>query len=413
VSELSRNQLISLFLVLLSIFFVAGCAADEPTPIVTAVSHITNTPTHTPQPSATLTTTPTETAVPTATFTAVPQPTETAMPTPLPTNAPIPEPVWSILFTGRSCSKSATDCTEGQDMSPSMEYMIYSDGTGLRPFSDIEGIPHDLITVEFIVLSPDQSRVAFYSGDKFMLGDVGGDIYSEVAADISHFYPFSFYGNDLNCLAGFDDALENGEVVVTLYKGCIGDTEPTLVETTVLPTSREGSHYLLSPEGDKWAAYTIGNSTLDEQAVLHVHKIGDSNPPQPIFQQQSPSCTSSMHWQDNETLEFLYAECDNTHDRMTYFYVTDWEGKVLTTRYELPALKVPHPVRASFYTAETGDWFADNNLFIFSVSRNGSPSPEFNGLYVLNLTTGEVQQILSNTVVFAIRAWLPLSTNEE
>ncbi|MCZ7665758.1 MAG: hypothetical protein M5U34_00260 [Chloroflexi bacterium] len=136
--------------------------------------------------------------------------------------------------------------------------MIYSDGTGLRPFSDIEGISHDLITVEFIVLSPDQSRVAFYSGDKFLLGDVGEDTYSEVAADISHFYPFSFYGDDPNCLAGFDDELENGEVVVSLYKSCIGDAEPTLIETTVLPTNRTGEQYLFSPEGDKWAVYTRG-----------------------------------------------------------------------------------------------------------------------------------------------------------
>ena len=394
-----RSTCIAPFMLFLALLFLMGCQSTTPAPASPLPPTPETVPTSTPLPQ------PTETTMPTH--------TPTILPTSLPTNTPTPEPIWSILFTGRSCSKTATDCTEGQDMSPSVEYMIYSDGTGLRPFSEIEGIPHDLITVEFIVLSPDQSRVAFYSGDKFMLGDVGEDTYSEVAADIYHFYPFSFYGNNLNCLAGFDDELENGEVVVTLYKSCIGDTEPTLVETAVLPTSREGAQYLLSPEGDKWAAYTIGNSTLDEQAVLHVHKIGDSNPPQPVFQQQSPTCTSSMHWQDNETLEFLYAECDNTHDRMTYFYVTDWEGNTLTTRYELPALKVPHPVRASFYTVATGDWFSDNNLFVYSISRNGSPPSKFNGLFVLNLTTGEVQHILSDTVVFAIRAWLPVTTTLE
>ena len=395
---------------ILSLTFIVGCqvtqrptASATPTAAVVAANTI----------PAVSTEEPTLESVETATSTTAPQPTETAMPTPLPTYTPTPDPVWSILFTGRSCSKTATDCTEGQDMSPSMEYVIYSDGTGLRPFNEREGIPHDLITVEFIVLSPDQSRVAFYSSDKFMLGDVGGDTYSEVVADISHFYPFSFYGDDPNCLAGFDDEPENGDVVVSLYKSCIGDAEPALVETAVLPISRTVAQYLLSPEGDKWAAYTMGNSTLDEQAVLHVHKIGDSNPPQLIFQEQTPTCTNSMHWQDNETLEFLYAECDNTHDRMTYFYVTDWEGKALTTRYELPALEVPHPVRASFYAVATGDWFSDNNLFIYSISRNGSPPSEFNGLFVLNFTTGEVQQILFDTVVFAIRAWLPVTTTLE
>ncbi len=235
---------------------------------------------------------------------------------------------------------------------------------------------------------------------RFWIGDVGGDSFAEVPGNAGGFWPYSFYGNDPNCLAGFNDEMENGEVVVSLYKSCIGDAEPTLVETAVLPISRPVSRYLLSPEGDKWAAYTMGNSTLDEQAVLHVHKIGDSNPPQPVFQKQTPTCTNSMHWQDNETLEFLYAECDNTRDRMTYFYVIDWEGKVLTTRYELPALQEPpseSSISTNYYTPESGDWFADNNLFVFSISRGGSPTPAFNGLYVLNLTTGETEQILSNS----------------
>ncbi|MCZ7665759.1 MAG: hypothetical protein M5U34_00265 [Chloroflexi bacterium] len=78
-----------------------------------------------------------------------------------------------------------------------------------------------------------------------------------------------------------------------------------------------------------------------------------------------------------------------------------------------PHWKYPHPVRASFYIAEIGDWFSDNNLFVYSISRNGSPSPEFNGLFVLNFTTGEVQQILSDTSVFAIRAWLPVTATLE
>lgn len=184
---------------ILSLVFIVGCGAVQTTAAPTAPTAAVAVATTT-LAAATEEPTPDSVKTATATSTPVPLPTETAMPTPSPTNTPTPDPVWSILFTGRSCSKSATDCTEGQDMSPSMEYMVYSDGKGLRPFSDIEGIPHDLITVEFIVLSPDQSRVAFYSGDKFMLGDVGGDIYSEVAADISHFYPFSFYGNDLGSI---------------------------------------------------------------------------------------------------------------------------------------------------------------------------------------------------------------------
>lgn len=412
---------------ILSLAFIVGCQVAQPTiapatpTVAVAVANTTvAAATEAPLPDRV------ETAVATATSTPLPLSTETAMPTPIPTNTPTPEPVWSILFTGSPCITTLSDCSSSPDSLPSDNYFIYSDGTELQILSEMD-IPYPWEdaammgdTVETIQLSPDRKRVAYMEDDnqgnfRFWIGDVGGDSFVEVPGNAEGFWPYSFYGNDPNCLANFDEELKNGEVVVSLYKSCIGDTEPTLVETAVLPTSRKGkgAQYLLSPEGDKWAAYTIGNSTLDEQAVLHVHKIGDSNPPQPIFQQQTPSCTSSMHWQDNETLEFLYAECDTTRDRLTYFYVTDWEGKALITRYELPALEVPHPVRASFYTVDIGDWFEDNNLFAFSISRFGGPTPAFNGLYILNLTTGEVQQILSNYRAFALRSWLPLSTSEE
>ncbi len=408
---------------ILSLAFIVGCQVAEPTtapatPTVTVAVANTTLAAATEEPMLDRV----ETA--TATSTSLPLPTETAMPTPLPTFTPTPDPVWSILFTGSPCFATASDCSPSPDSPPTDNYFIYSDGTELQLLSEM-GIPYNMEdtammgdTVETIQLSSDLKRLAYMEDDnhghfRFWIGDVGGDSFTEVPGNAEGFWPYSFFGDDPNCLAGFDDELENGEVVVSLYKSCIGDTEPALVETVVLPLSRTGSQYLLSPEGDKWAAYMIGNSTLDEKAVLHVHKIGDSNPPQPIFQQQTPTCTSSMHWQDNQTLEFLYTRCDTTRDRLTYFYVIDWEGKALTTRYELPALEVPHPVRASFYTVDIGDWFADNNLFVFSISRYGGPSPAFNGLYILNLNTGEVQQILSNTVVFAINVWLPATTHIE
>ena len=420
---LDYRRLLSFFFLLVGFFFMVGCAADEQVFTPTAVIPLPETPTQIPPPSATFTIRATETAVATATSTTVPLPTSTS----IPTNTPIPDPVWSILFTGSPCSVTASDCSSAPDSLPSDNYFIYSDGTGLQLLSEI-GIPYNMEdtammgdTVETIQLSPDRKRLAYMEDDnqghfRFWIGDVGGDSFTEVPGNAEGFWPYSFFGNDPNCLAGFNDEMENGEVVVSLYKSCIGDAEPTLVETAVLPINRTVSRYLLSPEGDKWAAYTMGNSTLDEEAVLHVHKIGDSNPPQPIFQKQSPTCTSSMHWQDNETLEFLYAECDNTRDRMTYFYVIDWEGKVLTTRYELPALQEPpseSSISTNYYAPESGDWFAGNNLFVFTISRGGSPTPAFNGLYILSLTTGEVQQILSNYSVFALRSWLPLSTSEE
>jgi hypothetical protein len=399
------------------LFLVVGCTTKQATPLPpTAVAE------------SVVTTIPTDTAVlPTATSEPTLTATDTAVPTPIPTDTPTPDPVWSILFTGSPCSATASDCSPSPDSPPTNNYFIYSDGTELQLLSEMD-IPYtweDAITtadlVEVIQLSPDRKRMAYMEDDnqgnfRFWIGDVGGDSFAEVPGNAEGFWPYSFYGNDPNCLAGFDEQKEDDVITTKLYKSCIGDTEPTLIDTAVLPAIREGAYYLLSPEGDKWAAYTIGNSILGEQATLHVHKIGDPNPPQPIFQKQSPTCTRSMHWQDNETIEFVYAICSNSKDRPIYFYVIDWEGKELTTRYEMPAIQEPpsaSSISTNYYAPVIGDWFGDNNLFAFSISRFGGPTPAFNGLYILNLTTGEVQQILSNYAVFAVRSWLPLSTREE
>jgi hypothetical protein len=358
-----------------------------------------------------------ETAVPTATSTPLPLPTETAMPTPLPIYTPTPDPVWSILFTGNACSKTATDCTDGPDTPPSIEYMIYSDGTGMLPLSEIEGIPHNIITVNSLVLSPDQSRVAFYSDGKLLLGDVGGNTYSEVATGEFSFSPHSFYREDPNCLAGFDEQKENGVITTKLYKSCIGDTEPTLIDTAVFPSEYAGLTYLLSPQGDKWLVYSKGvRGSDDETAYLYTKEIDDSTSLQPIFQKQGVSCSHAIHWQDNETIEFVYALCGDSKDRPIYFYVIDWEGKEITTRYELSALQEPpseSSISTNYYAPESGDWFADNNLFVFTISQGGGPTPAFNGLYILNLTTGETEQILSNYRVFTVRSWLPVTTSME
>jgi hypothetical protein len=260
------------------------------------------------------------------------------------------------------------------------------------------------------------SKVQIYTGDKFLLADVGGDTYSEIAANISHFYPFSFYGDDPTCLAGFDDELENGEVVVTLYRSCIGDTEPTLIDTAVLPIAHTRLQYSLSPKGDKWLVYDLGLFGGDAPAALYVKEVmGASNLPQQIFQEEIASCTPSIHWQDNETIEFLFANCLN-NDLATYFYVIDWKGQELNLRYALPALEIPPSesyASIRYYGPATGDWYADDNFFIFSPSSTGSLPPGFNGLYVLNLITGEVQQILFDTSVFAVKTWLPATTTIE
>lgn len=381
-----------------------GCAADEPMP----------TPTHMPKPSATFTMRATETAVPTATSTSVPLPTETTTPTPLPTNTPTPDPVWSILFTGNPCSATASDCSSSPDSPPSENYFIYSDGTGMLPLSEIEGIPHNTITVNSLVLSPDQSRVAFYSGGKLFLGDVGGDTYSEVATGEFSLSPHSFYGEDPNCLAGFDEQKENGVITTKLYKSCIGDTKPTLIDTAVFPSEYAGLTYLLSPQGDKWLVYNRGvRGGGDGTAYLYTKEIDNSTSLQLIFQKQGVSCARAIHWQDNETIEFVYALCGDSKDRPIYFYVIDWEGKEITTRYVLPALQAPlseSSVSTNYYAPESGDWFADNNLFVFTI--RGGP-PAFNGLYVINFTTEQTEQILSNYGIFTVHSWLPLSTNQE
>ena len=347
---------------------------------------------------------PTPETVPTST--PLPLPTETTMPTLVPTilpsTTPTPDPVWSILFTGNPCSATASNCSPSLDSPPTNNYFIYSDGTELQLLSEI-GISYNMEdtaamadNVEVFQQSPDLKRLAYMEDDnqghfRFWIGDVGGDSFAEVPANAEGFWPYSFYDDDPNCLAGFDEQKEEGVITTKLYKSCIGDTEPTLIDTAVFPSEYTGLTYLLSPQGDKWLVYNRGvRGGGDETASLYTKEIDDSTSLQPIFQQQGVSCSHAIHWQDNETIEFVYAICSNSKDRPIYFYVIDWEGKELTTRYELPALQEPpseSSISTNYYAPEIGDWFGDNNLFAFSISRFGDPTPAFNGLYILNLNT--------------------------
>lgn len=81
---LKLTRFLSFFFLLSGVFFVMGCAGDEPMPTPKAVISLTETPTQTPPPSATFTMRATETAVSTATPSVTPTniPTETLPPTP-------------------------------------------------------------------------------------------------------------------------------------------------------------------------------------------------------------------------------------------------------------------------------------------------------------------------------------------
>ena len=408
-----KMNIVLLYVIALSLTLLGtvACQPDQPTPqpvIQTEVAII--------QPTATA---PPATLPPTFTATPAP-PTETPLPTIEPTPFPTATAVWNILFLGTPCYPTASDCEAYRDTPPSEHYSIYSDGNNMQLLSML-GIPYNDVDKPLrIALSPNRKQIAYVDEDKHVwIGDVDSNNFTKIHENADPFSVLAFWGNDPNCLVNFGEQRRDGELIVSLYKNCIDYSEPILIDTAIVPLTVGYTSlfkYRLSPEADKWLLYRVGRYNEGNEVVLYVKEIGDTHLPELIFQKQPRSCSESIHWQNNETIEFLYAVCGSADaDYVTYFYVIDWEGKELQTRYVLPPIK---HVRSGgnisdYYAPEFGDWFADNNLFAFSISWTGNPPPLFNGIYVLNLTTGELQQIVSNIRVGVIRPWLPVITNTE
>ncbi len=389
---LKLSRFLSIFLLLSGVFFVAGCAADEPMSM----------PTHTPKPSATFMIRVTETAVATATFTAVPQPTETKMPTSLPTFTPTPEPVWHIFFSGAPCAATIMICdsnlfmgTEGGD------YTINSDGSGFMPVADLPTMP---TTINFVQFSPDGTQMAYtqYQDETrenrvIRLLNLDGSSPIDLGIQPSDWADIQFLPEP-DCLAifrraGREDPLPEAETL-TIEKWCVNQP-PQLLEMVEFPELVPGWGYTwgdfkLSPDGN----YLYGYSQEHEgNMALYLHRMGETSPPTLLYQLPPKYKYSepSRWWPDNQTIEFIAIDYPET-----IFYTTNRVNGETNIRLTTTGSAISSP----------GEWSPGGGEFVF-VYHGPNPEPAVSGLYIINLESGERRQLLDEFYSMAIRIWDP------
>jgi hypothetical protein len=419
---------------LFALLWPAACAPGpmefEPTLRATATAESTPLPTGTVEAVETAMATLEPTPAPPATMPATEMP---ALPTktPIATVAATPTEMpftdvspWRILF-------EAVICDEGECISmltqefPSMQYLINSDGSELTPLVEMGPREQDFLrTVKYTRYSSDHSWMAYLAE---------GHIYWTMNSSGSQLsftpVPASFRGMDFlpdnECLAVYIEQSENDNVQMSeilIQKVCPDGTDVPLDWIQLPKTPRPTwFNYRLSPDGTKLLAY--GLMPEDRTPVIFVKGIGQEQParliyngfsPCPEEERQRPHAQSpnnrivNARWQpDNETIEFLLiALCHNADQSqgarvMNAFYTIGWQGESLSPRllYEQEQFAGKYET----VVMETGDWSPDGQVFVFTY-QEGLDS-EHSGLYILNLNTGAIYQILENFLIWEILIW--------
>jgi hypothetical protein len=388
---------------------IVGCTPTETVPLsVTrpiAQTTVTDTPapaipTNTASPAATPTVTTitlspaaTDPAMPT--WTREPSPTPTVTATLTATPPPLSGPVWRIQFRGQPCPDEEGDCSRYSSYLnhvPSEDYIINSDGSGFATLAEA-GIFLENYGRFYLFpnsFSPDGSYIAFATSNCIYVSDPAGDNPICLAPDSPFPSGYRFLP-DGSCLMTYFRVLEIPFAQVRLEKNCI-DQEPEIIgffDFVDLPD--HPVVYELSPQGDVLLAH---GRMADGELRLYVQEIDQPTPPHLLFTYPNEDLSGhivAVRWlPDGSAIEFLLrTQSDNT------FYRVSRDGGNITTGVSLPEQ----------FQAELGDWSPDGQQFAFShVEEDGTKS----GLYIIDVQTGEWQQILSDFHMSStrVRAWL-------
>jgi hypothetical protein len=213
------------------------------------------------------------------------------------------------------------------------------------------------------------------------------------------------------------DLLENACVVlyeydrtsstnsVTVEQVCPDDAGLRELGTVVFPGQQKDHFrsYRTSPQGDRILAYV--QSIAGGDIRLYVGSLSGDRAPRLLFSSPSKPCKDSL-WQDigpyqwspdGKMVELLWSNiCDGQAENTFYWIDLEGEPKVRTT---IDGISV-----------NGGDWSPDSREFAFwyyPVRRHSrdAPSGDIAGVYVLELETGEWEQVVSEIHVMQILAW--------
>ncbi len=433
-------------LILLSLIFSLwlALAACTPTPEIAATIPVTRlTASSTPLPSALTNTAPGETATlppadiqamltafimePTpepprvtlsiedmlATITAkpplTPEPIRRPTPTftPSPTFTQIPGPVWPILFAGGPCEAGYSIC--GDDAVHEWGwYQIYSDGSGLRPVSQLN--IHPEIQIQSIRFSPDGAKMAYWAwseqGYRLFLADLNNSNPLELVttpfeqADWMRGFDF-MPGTDCLVIWWSDIQRATEFETVSVEQVCPDQTESQVIGVFELPY-RSG-YYLLSPQGDAFLAL---NRDRNHNWHIYLQELEAVSPPLLLFTFEDELDNLAVwRWRpDGQSIEFIL----NTYDALADgHYDTLPDDQTTFTHYAMSRDGQNVETSLILQDAPFGlccDWSPDGREIVFTL---GNRPPEVTGIYIFNLEDATWRQILQGFYDVRPPIWSP------
>lgn len=412
------NRMILISLLFFSWLAVAGCTPTSdtavtipPTRLVASSTPQANISTNVPL----ATTTPEATPIPTkvtlsfedilATETArpplLPEPTRlpTSTFTPSPTFTPIPSPVWPILFAGGPCEAGYSIC--GDDAVHEWGwYQIYSDGSGLRPVSQLN--IHPEIQIQSIRFSPDGAKMAYWAwseqGYRLFLADLNNSNPLELVttpfeqADWMRGFDF-MPGTDCLVIWWSDIQRATEFETVSVEQVCPEQTESQVMGVFELPY-RSG-YYLLSPQGDAFLAL---NRDRNHNWHIYLQELETVSPPLLLFTFEDELDNLAVwRWRpDGQSIEFIL----NTYDTLT-------DERIAITHYAMSRDGQNVETSLILQDAPFGlccGWSPDGREIVFTL---GNRPPEVTGIYIFKLEDAMWRQILQGFYDVRPPIWSP------
>lgn len=287
---------------------------------------------------------------------------------------------WRIMFSGGFCPPGETSCDANEIED---DFFIDSDGSNLVP---VDATNEFLANQYFrdIEFSSDASLIAYLSPSEIVMVNSDGSnpipVTSLIEGDV---ISYDFWSQE-NCLAVYTSLTTMFDIAV--QKICPNaQTEETIAVMT-FPELSGVPNYRLSPRGEGLLAYGLD---LNKGVRLYWQAFTDEQPTL-LFHQEDMEETfigaGPIHWlTDGQTIEFVVIGSP------TMFYRVNRSGGQPTFYLALTDLAVL-----------TGDWSSNGQQF---VATGYDSVNEVDGLFIVDLASGEYQNILPDYIIFVVYTW--------
>ncbi len=406
-----------LLVIILAFLLAAGCAPveiEQPVPAA-EIGSISATVTEVAAlaPSSTAPPVPTKTPYPTTPTPdpALPPWTREPSPTPTiqPTFTPIPGAVWPILFAGNPCPprEGSIYCQE-QWPESGQWYQINSDGSELRRVPQLDNPePEDYYgrNIQILRFSPDKQKIAYAAGNHIYLSNPSNDE-PLVLLDLPANYWATLSGFDLvaesDCLIVYWRANQQSQKSerLTIFQVCSDQSDWKMLSEIEIPDLMAGTASTsLSHQGD---AVLIRGQDNDGKNRLYVYEMSSDPNLRLLFVE--PDLDDGMiflgpfRWQFNSWyVEYISNNYQYEGSLIVTYHLIDREGKTIETRILATS-------SINLFLSYDHDWSPDGLEVVFAKNND---LPEFSGIFISNLESGTIRQILPEFHISRGPFWSP------